>query len=201
MEKESFLKEKKAIEKGMEWMMKSVDPVHDIVHAENVADHSLKIYSSLKESGWNVEEVDENLILLCAYWHDCFKAGCELKTFLNEVLEGVRSAKIAQEELKNLVSSERLSLVLSAIRNHNNILFLFFFRNSLPALTQILIEADALDAKSFSRVKLRNSSSRTFFHKAGVFFAQPVVNFLQGKYIKSPYAKCQLRSMTNKEKQ
>ncbi len=194
-------KEKKAIEKGREWMLKSVDPVHDIVHAENVAEYSLKIYFSLKESGWNVEEVDENLILLCAYWHDCFKATCEKKTFLNEVFEGVKSAEIAEGELRNFVSSERLSLVLSAIRVHKNFFVLLFSGKRMNILTRILIEADALESKNYERKKLRNSSPRSIFHRIVVFFGEPVVEIMQRIYIKSPYAKCQLRLMTNKEKQ
>lgn len=201
MEKKKGFDEEKAISKGIFLMKSSKDPVHDIRHAENVAEHSLKIYSSLKNSGWDCDGIDENLILLCAFWHDCFKAGCEVKTFFNEVFEGVRSAEIVGRELSGLVEEERLSLVLKAIRNHNNVFFVLFSGKRLDILTRILVEADALDAKNPERKKLRESSRRSMFHRFVVFFGEPVVEIMQKIYIKSDYAKCHLRSMNNKKKQ
>ena len=194
--------EKLAIQKGREWMKKSKDSTHDYRHAKNVENYSLEIFKSLKESGWNINpEIDENLILLCAWWHDCYKALFEKKVLLNEFLEGVRSAQIAEKELKGLVSEKRLEMVLDAIRVHNNFVYLLFSGKRLPVLTRILIEADAIDARNIDRLKKRNSSPRSFFHKILIFFAEPVVYFFQKIYVKSPYAKCQLSLMNNKKKQ
>ncbi len=182
--------EKKAIEMGREWMRKSKDPIHGYEHAKNVEKHSLEIFKSLKENSWEVDdEIDENLILLCAWWHDCYKALFEKKVLLNEFFEGVRSAEIAERELKDLVSRKRLGMVLDAIRVHNNFVYLLFSGKRLPILTRILIEADTIDAKNYERKKKRNSSPRSFFHKVMIFFAEPVVGVLQRIYIKSPYAK------------
>jgi hypothetical protein len=184
------MNEQKAIELGKEWMKKSKDPIHGYEHAENVAKYSLEVFKSLKEEGWEIDsEIDESLILICAWWHDCFKALFEKKTFLNEIFEGIRSAEIAQEELKNLVSEKRLSLIALAIKNHNNIPYFFFSGKRMPTLTRILIEADAIDAKDKERKKKRNLSPRTLFHKIIVFFAEPTISLLQRIYIKSPYAK------------
>ncbi len=182
--------EQKAINTGKEWMRKSKDPIHGYEHAENVERHALGIFQSLKEGGWEIdEEIDENLILLCVWWHDCYKALLEKKFFLNELLEGIKSAKIAEKELKDLVLEDRLKMILDAIRVHNNFLFLLFKGKKLPLLTRILIEADAIDAANLERKKKRNSCSRSFFHKIAIFFAEPILKILQKIYIKSPYAK------------
>lgn len=194
--------EKLAIQKGREWMQKSKDPIHGYEHAQNVASHSLEIFKSLKESGWDVNsEIDENLIFLCAWWHDCYKALFEKKVLLNEFLEGVRSAQIAEKELKGLVPEKRLQMVLDAIRVHNNFVYLLFSGKRLPLLTRVLIEADTIDAKNHKRKERGNSSPRSFFHKVMIFFAEPIVSVLQRIYIKSEYAKCRLNSMNNRKKQ
>ena len=196
------MNEKLAIQKGKEWMKKSKDPIHDYNHAENVANYSLEIFESLKKDGWEIDsEIDENLIFLCAFWHDCYKALFEKKTLMNEFLEGFKSAEIAQEELKDLVPEKRLNMVLKAIKWHNNFLYILFSGKKLPVLTRILIEADTIDAKNYERKKMRNSLPRSFFHKVMIFFAEPIVSVLQRIYIKSPYAKCRLNSMNNKRKQ
>ena len=194
--------EKKAIQKGKEWMKNSKDSTHDYRHGENVATYSLEVFESLKKNGWEIDsEIDENLILLCAWWHDCYKALFEKKVLLNEFLEGIRSAQIVEKELKDLVSEKRLKMVLNAIRVHNNFLYILFSGKRLSVLTRILIEADTIDAKKDKRKeRIKNYSSRSFFHKVVIFFAEPIVSFLQRIYIKSPYAKCQLNSMNSKKK-
>ena len=182
--------EKKAIENGKNWMEKSKDPIHGYEHAKNVEKHSLEIFKSLKENSWEIDsEIDENLILLCAWWHDCYKALFEKKILLNELLEGKRSAQIAKKELSGLVPGKRLEMVLDAIKVHNNFVYLLFAGKSLPILTRILIEADTIDAKNYERKKKRNSSPRSFLHKVVIFFAEPVVDVLQRIYVKSPYAR------------
>ncbi len=195
--------EKLAIQKGREWMKKSKDSTHDYRHAKNVENYSLEIFKSLKESGWNINpEIDENLILLCAWWHDCYKALFEKKVLINEFLEGIRSAQIAEKELKGLVSEKRLEMVLSAIRVHNNFLYILFSGKRLPVLTRILIEADTIDAKKGERKeRIKSYSSRSFFHRVVIFFAEPILRILRRIYVKSPYAKCQLGLMNNKKKQ
>ncbi len=196
------MNEQKAIEIGKERMKVSKDPIHGYEHAQNVATHSLEIFKSLKEDDWKIDtEIDENLILLCAWWHDCYKALFEKKVLLNEFLEGVRSAEIVQRELKGLVSEKRLKMVVDAIKVHNNVVLLLLSGKRLPVLTRILIEADTIDAKNIERKKRRNSSPRSFFHRVMIFFAEPIVSVLQRIYIKSPYAKCRLNSMNNKKKQ
>ena len=182
--------EKKAIEKGKEWMKNSKDPIHGYEHAKNVEEHSLKIFQSLKDDAWDIDsEIDENLILLCVWWHDCYKALFEKKVLLNEFVEGKRSAEIVKEEIEGLVSEKRLKRVLDAISHHNNIPKIIFKGRSLPILTRILIEADGLDARNEERRKKRNASSRTFFHKALIFFAEPVMDILHRVYLKSSYAR------------
>jgi hypothetical protein len=182
--------EQKAIEMGRERMRISKDPIHGIEHAQNVEKHAFEILNSLKDDGWEIdEEVDENLILLSVWWHDCYKALLERKFLINEFLEGFRSAKIAEEELKAFVSEKRLKMVIDAIRVHNNFVYLLFKGKNLPVLTRILIEADAIDAANIERKKKRNACSRTLFHKIAIFFVEPFLKFLQKIYIKSPYAK------------
>ncbi len=194
--------EKKVIEMGKLWLKNSKDPIHGYEHAENVSKYSLKVFESLKEDSWEINsEIDENLILLCSWWHDCYKALFSKKTFLNEILEGIRSAKIIETELKDLVCEKRLRLLVSAVKYHNNILFLLFSGKRMPILTRILIEADAIDAKNIERLKKRNLSKRTIFHKIAVFFAEPTVSFLQRIYIKSSYARCRLNLTKIKKKQ
>ncbi len=196
------MNENKAIEKGKEWMKNSKDPIHDYEHAENVEKHSLRVFESLKENGWEIDgEIDENLISLCAWWHDCYKALFEKKTCSNELMEGVGSAKIVERELKGLVEEKRLKLVVSAVKNHNNIFAFLLLGKKLPILTRILIEADTIDARNMERKRKRCLCKRSLVHKIGVFFAEPVVFLLQRIYIKSPYAKCHLNSMYNKKKQ
>ena len=182
--------EKKAIEKGKEWMKNSKDPIHGYEHAKNVEKDSLKIFASLRDDGWKIDsEIDENLILLSVWWHDCYKALFEKKVLLNEFVEGKRSAEIAQEEIKGLVSEKRLKMVLDAIKNHNNMPLILFKGKNLPILTRVLIEADAIDARDCERRKKRNFSPRTFFHKVLTFFAEPVASLLHRIYIKSTYAR------------
>ena len=195
------MSEKEAIEKGKKRMKDSKDPVHDYKHAENVAEHGFKILKSLKEEGWRTDtEIDENLIYLCAFWHDCYKALFEKKTFLNEVFEGVNSAKITERELKPLLSEKRLNMVLHAIKNHNNLPYLLFSGKKMPILTRVLIEGDTIDAKNLERKKKVCLCPRSFMHKILVFFGEPVLSILQKIYIKSSYAKCQLSLMSNKKK-
>ncbi len=195
--------EKQAIQRGKEWMKKSKDSTHDYRHAKNVANYSLEIFKSLKENGWNINsEIDENLILLCVWWHDCYKALFGKKVLLNEFLEGRRSAEIAQRELKELVSEKRLNMILDAIRVHNNFPYILLSGKRLPILTRILIEADTIDAENDERKeRIKSYSSRSFFHRVVIFFAEPIVKILRRIYIKSPYAKCQLGLINNKKKQ
>lgn len=194
--------EKKAIEMGKIWMKNSKDPIHGYEHAKNVEKYSLEIFKSLKEDGWEIgNEIDENLILLCAWWHDCYKALFEKKVLLNEFLEGVKSAQIVEKELYGIVSDVRLKMVVKAIRVHNNFLYLLFSGKRLPILTRILIEADTLDAKNYERKKKRDACSRSFFHRVMISFAEPVLEVLQKIYIKSSYAKCHLNLMKTKKKQ
>ncbi len=184
------MNEKKAIEIGKTWMKKSKDPIHGYEHAENVEKYGFEIFKSLKENEWDVDmEIDENLISLCAWWHDSYKALFEKKLLINELFEGVRSAEIAKEELKNFVPEKRLKMILDAIRIHNNFVYLLFAGKRLPILTRILIEADTIDAKDYERKMKKNASPRSIFHKIAIFFAEPLLSVLQRIYIKSPYAR------------
>lgn len=195
------MEEKEAIERGKKRMRESKDPVHDYRHAQNVAEHGFKILESLKNDGWEIDdEVDGNLIYLCAFWHDCYKALFERKTFLNEIFEGINSAKIVEKELKTLLDEKRLGMVLHAVRNHNNLPYLLFSGKRMPILTRVLIEGDTIDAKNSQRKKEACLCPRSCMHRVLVFFGEPVLNILQKIYIKSSYAKCQLSLMNNKKK-
>jgi HD superfamily phosphodiesterase len=182
--------EQKAIEMGKVWMKKSTNPGHDFEHAENVEKHALEIWKSLCEMGWCEEdEIDETLIVLCVWWHDCYKALLKKRSLLSEFVEGVKSAQIVEKELSGLVSAARLKKVSDAIKVHNNVLFFLLSGKKLPLLSRILIEADTLDAKTISRKKRLQFPRQSFPHRIVVLLADPILSMLQRIYIKSPYAR------------
>jgi hypothetical protein len=186
--------EKKAIEKGKEWMRKSKNITHDYVHAKNVGEYGLKIFKSLKDVGWSLEsEIDENLILIAAWWHDCYKSTFDKIFLLGEFMEGIRASKIAEKELSGLMEKKRLNLVVKAIRNHNNVPYLLLMGKRLPILTRILIEGDTLDAKTHYRKKKREGQSMTWVYRIAQYVLEPSLNFLQKIYVKSPYGRERLK--------
>jgi hypothetical protein len=142
--------EARAIELGLEWMRRSVDPGHDIRHALNVEEHALRSYASLAAVGRiSDDSIDEALVRICALWHDAFKATQEKPSLYNALVEGVRSSRIVREQLKGLIREDRLKLVLDAVAFHN-VPWLYAFRFMCPGrlttLGLILVEADSLDS-------------------------------------------------------
>ena len=189
--------EQKAIEKGKDWMKKSKNPTHDFEHAENVAKYAFEVQESLRSVGWNVEEVDKELILLAIWWHDCFKALRGDKKVIDELLEGFKSAKIAKEELEGLVEEERLEKVLYTIKMHNNLPYFILAGKRMPLLMRILVEADAVDGKDPKRKKRDKKQKRSFFHRVSETILDPIYTILQKVYIKSEYAKMKIKELKN----
>ncbi len=193
-------RKKKAIQKGQDWMKKSVNSSHDYKHAENVADHSLEVLRSLREEGWrDISKVDKELALIVAWWHDCYKALHSKKKVYIELFEGIGSARIAKKELGELLSSEDLAQVLSAIRWHNNFPYLLLAGKRLPLLTRALIEADTVDAHFSIRKAKSCEQEKTIMHRILGTILEPILVFLQGIYIKSPYAKIKIREFKKKQ--
>lgn len=193
-------KEEELIAKGKEWMSKSVNATHDYEHAESVAKHGLRVFKSLQKEDWfNDQEVDENLVLIAAWWHDSYKALYSKKTVIGEFREGFGSAKIFKNYAKDFLPERRLSMVVSAIKHHNNFLYFFLKGKKLPILTRALIEADAISAQDSLRKKKDNLQDRTFFHGVLSFFSEPFFDIIQRGYIKSSYAKIKIAELKQKE--
>jgi len=188
--------EQKAIEKGKDWMKRSKNITHDFKHVENVSEHAFKVFESLKEQGWKVEdEVDENLILLSVWWHDSFKALKGDKRVVDELVEGLKSSKIAKEELEDFVEKERLEKILYAIKMHNNIPYFILAGKRMPLLLRILVEADAVDGRDPERKRRGTKQKRSFFHRVGESILDPVFTILRRVYIRSEYAKMKIKEL------
>jgi hypothetical protein len=190
----------KAIEKGKEWMRNSVNHSHDYRHAENVAHDSLKVLESLREEGWkNSSKIDEEIVLVVAWWHDCYKALHSKEKIYVEFFEGIGSAKIVKRELEKILSGEELNQVLSAIRWHNNFLYFLLAGRKLPLLTRVLMEADAIEAHNPKRKDKSNVQKKKFVYISFVDLVEPILNSLQSIYIKSPYAKIKIKEFKKNE--
>lgn len=183
--------EEKALEKGKKWMRNSKNITHDFSHAENVAKHSLQVYKSLKEDGW-VGDLDAKLILITAFWHDCYKATYKRSNVFSEIFEGVYSAKIVERELERLVSPERLKIILRAIKMHNNFIYFLLVGKRMPFLTRVLIEADAIEGSNVQRKKKNAKQEKTIFYIIIQSLTQKVFYIIQKRYVKSSYAKSKI---------
>lgn len=184
-----------AIQLGQEWMKKSVDPVHDYYHAKNVEYHGIKIYESLKRNGTKFHKlIDEDLVSVIAWWHDCYKATRADKSFVKDVKEGVESAKIVEKELKEYLLPEEMMLVLEAIKIHNNPFVTFIKGRKYGGLMQILMEADAIDGKNPERRKKNFENVFSVIDIGYYLFFDFVISILQLFYVKSKYTKDILRN-------
>ncbi len=185
--------EEKAIEKGKNWMKKSKSLTHNYTHALNVSKHSLEIFKSLRESGYEESEnIDESLILITSWWHDCFKSLSSKNTVYGELMEGFESAKIVSNELKDLVEQERLKMVLKSIKHHNNFIYFLLKGKRMDLLTRILIEADAVDEQEHSRRERKKLEEKTLWYIVLRSCVEPFFRKMQKKYILSEYAKCHM---------
>lgn len=149
-------REQEAIELGRIWMKKSFDEVHDEKHVTMVEKHALEVFHEMQKRKEFLDDIDENLVLLAVWWHDCYKATLCQETWDSVMNEGERSAEIAENELSSYLTKDRLDKVLTAIRYHNKPYFYMPKRRKLTKLGQILIEADCLDGYR----KNRNPNSK-----------------------------------------
>lgn len=159
-------KEQEAIELGKIWMKKAKDLTHNYGHAQRVTQNALKIFEELKETEYDrVKDLDEGLIKLMGWWHDCFKARHEKASFRDLFVEGKESERIFRDEMKNYLKPDRLEQVAYAISNHQKV-FLYVFRfNKIPPLLRIIFEADGLDAMRKDRFRMIQKQAANIFRK------------------------------------
>ena len=139
--------EQKVIELGKIWMKNSINKTHNFEHAQNVLNHALKIYPQFKD-------LDENLVEIACWWHDCYKSRTKKDTFESIFLEGIRAVKIFENEIGNRMDQERKKIVAQAIKRHSNFLWIIFNRKGMNNLDIVLFESDQLE--QFNDIRASN---------------------------------------------
>jgi hypothetical protein len=183
-------KELQAIELGKEWMRNSKNTLHDYTHAQNVAEHSLKVLESLRGD----VTIDENIALLAAWWHDCYKATMKMDSLYSVFFEGKESEKIMRREVAGLVSEEVLDKVGEMIRNHNiPAPFFVLFRRNYTLNFRVLYEADYIEGFNPDRMALA-FSIYNFFLKIFFKVYYVVYPFFMNLLPQSEYLKNYLRT-------
>jgi len=160
------------IKRGKEWMKKSLDPQHDSRHASIVEKVSLDVYDELRKQNYpGIDDVNRELVIIAAWWHDCFKAIQRSFNGNNNMIEGRESAKIIKKELSNSLSGADLKKLLNAVRHHAGFsTFRYLFKpGSFSPLYKILMEADAYDAINTGRLKTACRSTTSISRKIWLF--------------------------------
>jgi len=160
-------REQESLELAKIWMKKSIDPMcHGYDHAQKVEENILKIYEEYKQKGLKgLETIDENMILLTVWWHDCFKAQWPNGKIKYYFIEGEKSAKIFEEQNKDYISDERRKLIYHAIWCHNQIWRYRLFHWRKPVLVRLLQEADSIESVNTFRLKKSLKKKRKIFMK------------------------------------
>lgn len=145
------MREKEAIELGKIWMRNSINKGHDFNHASEVEKHGLAILEELQKSREISLGVDKNLVSLAAWWHDAYKSRVRGFSLWAYFFEGYEAQKLVRRELSEYVEKDRLNTLLEGIRMHNHFFLYFMISGNYPSLTQILVEADNIEATSEDR--------------------------------------------------
>ncbi len=144
---------KKIINYGIECMSMSLSKSHDIGHAKRIVRHMKNIHREFLEKGY--EEafgITLETIEAVGYCHDIYKAGFTDYDPRSLILEDFRSARILSQRFPSIHSSVKYEEILHAIRYHNrSTIFFFLNRNKYSYITQLLYEADNIEALNYSR--------------------------------------------------
>lgn len=147
----------KAITAGKEIMRNSVDPCHDLTHAELVEKKGFEVYEELKTKNFpGIDDLPRELVSVAAYWHDCYKATKPDFQSRDNFIEGEKSAEIMDKQLKPLMHPDEYSQVRDAVKNHagKSILRYAFKPKKCGLLNKILLEADGYETINASRYKV-----------------------------------------------
>lgn len=143
----------KIIKYGIESMSMSLSKSHDIGHAKRIVRHMKNIHREFLEKG-REESFDISLEMIEAvgYCHDIYKAGFDDYDPRSLILEDFRSARILSHRFPRMSSKFVYEEILHAIRYHNRApLFFVLNRRKYSYLTQLLYEADNIEALNYSR--------------------------------------------------
>lgn len=159
--------EQKVIELGQKWMSKSVDVgIHDYEHAKTVEQNALRIFEEYKAKGVkDVNDTDENLIRIVAWWHDAYKSRARKDTIASLFNEGEKSAVIFSRKAKQLMTPERFNLARYAIREHNKVWIHRFRLPKDPVLLRIILEADGVETVHSARLRLVVKKKKSLLKK------------------------------------
>jgi len=157
-------REQESLDLAKIWMKKSIDPnSHGYDHAVKVESNALKIFDEYRKRKFpDIESVDENMIKLAVWWHDCFKAQSPNGYIRYYFIEGEKSAAIFEEQNKELIIDERRAKIYQAIWEHNKIWIYRIFFWKRPMLVRIIQEADSVECVHTSRFKRSLKKKRIF---------------------------------------
>ncbi|MCK9368883.1 HD domain-containing protein [Candidatus Dojkabacteria bacterium] len=178
--------EKKVIELGKILMKKSINKTHDFEHAQNTVNHALKIYPQFGD-------LDRNMVEIAGWWHDCYKSITDKDTLGSILSEGVKSEKMFNKEVGDMISPERKQIIGQAIRRHNNFLWMIFNKKGMSNLDIVLYEADQLDQFNDKREEKGRAESKSFFVSTFLFFLLPFLRKILKITAVSTYTKNKLK--------
>lgn len=161
----NYLSDQQIINIGKQNMRESKDPTHDYTHAETVEKHCLNIIAEYKaKQNPQFAQVDENLLRIAAWWHDCYKATQAKPTFHALFNEGDEAEKIFTKELSGKMDPTRLAIVAEAIKGHNKVWKFRFNLTRINPVLRILLEADGVETFS-KRPNITEISKGPFFYR------------------------------------
>lgn len=151
---QNYLSDAEIIRLGKEIMKGSIDPVHGYSHAESVEQNALAVFHELLEkSPAQVAGIDEDLVKIAAWWHDCYKAQFNDSFLYSTFNEGKRSAEIFRQMFSDKMAMDRLEKVANAIRYHNEVWKFNFRVKKINPLLRIILEADGVETVLHTRTK------------------------------------------------
>lgn len=172
MKKTTTQQYNRIIKRGKEWMRKSLDPQHDTKHAQTVEKISLGVYDELRKQDYpGIRDINRELVIITAWWHDCFKATQRSFKGNNNMIEGEESAKIIEKELSDFMEKTDLNKLLDAVRHHAGLsTFRYLFRpGSFSPVYKILMEADAYDSINIKRFRISCTGPSSLSRKIWLF--------------------------------
>lgn len=148
-------------------MGKAIDiGCHDYEHGETVERNALGVYKELKEKKTkDIDQVDERLIRIVAWWHDAYKSTSLNESFSSLINEGEKSAVIFSRKAKALMTPERFNQARFAIREHNKVWRHRLRLKKAPILLRIIFEADGVETVHRARLRLVIKKKKTVTKK------------------------------------
>lgn len=168
MEKTTPEQYARVIKRGKEWMGKSLDPQHDAKHAKVVEDISIGVYDELRKQDYpGIRDINKEIVIIAAWWHDCFKATQQSFKGKNNMIEGKESVNIIKKELTNSLSKTDLRNLTDAVGHHSGLsVFRYLFKpRSFSPVYKILMEADAYDTINTERFRISSKSTISLSRK------------------------------------